>query len=156
MKQVLIFFILFFSLSLYSQNYHNFILQNIARQHNCIKTSMLSSNPETHNINITLLQYHQIQLRKFRMLTISPLRMVKFTLKAGFNGGIVSKINTRDLITGDFQDAFNEMEPQDALSIVKYDARLKVYLSKRWRLLMRAQVLGFGKNIYSAGFFWKV
>ncbi len=89
-------------------------------------------------------------------MVYKPLKMVKITAKSGLNSNIVSKINIDTLKTGDFKDAFNDVEPIDFASIGKYDIRLKVYLTKRWRFLMRAQLVGFGKNFYSLGFYWKV
>jgi hypothetical protein len=114
-----------------------------------VKSCILSCKPETHSINNDLI-HRQIQQNKSSMLTMSPLKMIKFTVTAGFNNKIISQTGCSPV------DAFNEIDVQNALTIVKYDARLKIYLNKRWRFLVRAQSLGFGKDVYSMGFFWKV
>lgn len=130
-----------------------FVALHATAQLNC---TGLNSVQFQHNINVESLQYHYAQ-RKERILTYTPLhKRIKITIKAGLSNSIISKVNMDDLKSGDLQDAFNDIEAVDVLSIVKYDFRTKFYLSKRWRILFRTQVLGVDKNVYTLGLFWKV
>jgi hypothetical protein len=78
------------------------------------------------------------------------------TFKTGLNKNIISAVDSSAIAAGDFQDAFNDVEAVEAVNILRYDARIKIYINRRWRFLMRAQILGFGQNLYTFGFFWKV
>ena len=89
------------------------------------------------------------------MLTYSPMHKVKITIKTGLNRNIICAVDSAALIAGDYEDAFNDVEASETVNILRYDARVKFYISKRWRFIMRAQLLGFNRNLYTFGFFWK-
>ena len=118
--------------------------------------SMYVPKRTNNKINTALIQYHQIQQRQAKVFYYRPINKVKFTFHAGFNSNIISKVNTDTLKSGDFKDAFNDIEVQDATMIAKYDGRMKIYLSKRWRMLFKAQIVGFNNNYYTCGFYWKM
>ena len=118
--------------------------------------SILFIKPETHKINTESFQLPQVQKSKSRMLTFKPVKSIKITIKSGLNSSIISKVNKDTLLAGDFKDAFNDIETTDFVSIGKYDARLKIYINKKWRFLMRAQLVGFGNNFYTLGFYCKM
>lgn len=106
---------------------------------------LLIKKPEP-KINNAILQYRPAKASD-GVFAFVPLQKIKITIKAGMNGSTLEK---------DVKDSFNDTEPVDALAILKYDTRLKIYLSKRWRIIMRAQFLGTNKDIYTLGFVWKV
>jgi len=117
---------------------------------------MFVPKSKNHKINTTLIEYQHIQQRQAKVFYYNPINKVKLTFHAGFNSNIISKVNTDTLIVGDFKDAFDDIEVQDATMIGKYDGRMKVYISKRWRMLIRAQIVGFNNNYYTCGFYWKM
>ena len=103
----------------------------IRKKEEKINTKILKCNPQ--NVN--------------GILSYTPLQKVKFTVKAGINDSAIDK---------DLKDSFNDVESTDVLSVIKYDTRAKIYLNKKWRFLMRAQLLGAKNNIYTFGFFVKI
>lgn len=117
--------------------------------------SILIAPLETHEINVKSLQLNYSKPKE-RIFTYYPFRKVKLTIKAGLNSNSFSKVNVDTLLAGDINDAFNDVDSYDAMMILRYDARLKFYLTKRWRFLMRAQILGYHTDIYTFGVIWKV
>lgn len=118
--------------------------------------SMYLMKSKSHPINTALIQYHQIQQRQAKVFSYKPINKVKLTFHAGLNSNIVSKVNIDTLKSGDFKDAFNDVEVEDATMIGKYDGRMKIYISRRWRILIRAQIIGLNNNNYTFGLYWKV
>ena len=125
---------LFFAMNARSQNVH----------------SLLCQKNDSHKIHSELLQYKYVQ-KSAGLITYTPIHKVKFTIKPA----IMYKSQSNTLVEG---DAFNDVEAltMEAFAAIKYDARAKIYINKKWRFLMRAQLLGSNKNIYSLGAFLKV
>ena len=146
MKYIFLSIILFLSfLNSHAQVKCNFLLCD---KQNTVKSYMISATPEMHHIN-SITKY---SAKKSGILSYYLVEKVKFTLTAGLNGSMITKINGSDLITGEF----NDVEMREVMMVVKYDARIKIYYSKKLRLLMRAQIVGSKNNSYTAGCFYKM
>lgn len=111
---------------------------------------------EEHKINMDLLQYHYNK-EKQRMLVVKPFKRVKLTFKAGLNSStILPKMNVDTLKKGDFKDAFSDVDNDDYVGIIKYDARAKFYITKKLRIITRMQFLGIDQVLYTAGLSIKI
>lgn len=64
----------------------------------------------------------------------------KLTLKVGLNSSELQNLNLDYLSSFDLTDAFNNVE---FFNLVKESYRLKIYLNKKIKFLMNAQVIGF-------------
>lgn len=102
------------------------------------------------HLNLSLEQFRQ---REF-MLTLSPIKKVKVTLKTGFNNNILSKVNAD---ATNITDAFQDVDTQDYISVLKYDIRLKIYLNKVTRLIFGTVINGVesSTNSYTMGLLMK-
>lgn len=78
------------------------------------------------------------------VFVLSPTNRVKVTLKVAFDGDeFVEDINMED------------QESLDYIGVVKYDLRVKLYITRRFRAIEKIQFFGFGKSIYSSGLMWQ-
>lgn len=86
--------------------------------------SILLRKQETHRPNL--------------IITYKPhILPVKFTFKTGVNHNQTDKINWKDLQTGDVNDAFDDV---DFMNIGRYDARCKIYVKRKARIVLRALI----------------
>ncbi len=136
------------------QHTYSQVLWNFPKQKKPINNCIFIAHPETHNINVSLIKNYYNNNNG--LLTYSPLQRIKITLKAGVNGNTLSVINNETFQSNYSQNTFNETEIKEITSIIKYDARIKIYVNKKFRLLMRAQIVGLGKDVYTLGGFWKI
>jgi hypothetical protein len=121
-----------------------------------VQNSILLIKPDTHKINIQSLQYKVDNVAKYGNLIYIPFDKVKITISTGVNNNAFININ-RDISTNTFYiKTINEVDSKNMINILKYDARMKIYLNKKWRFLMVAQIVGFGNNAYSVGFCRKI
>lgn len=105
---------------------------------------------KTPPINMRLIQYHY--LNKDKLITLTPIDRIKITFKGRANfKSISSKINVNELIVGELQGAFADVDASDYIGIVRYDLRVKYYVNYRWRCIARMQFLGVHRNMYTAG-----
>ncbi len=116
--------------------------------------SLFSNYIFSQTINIESLQYHTI-IKREKMIAYQPLDFVKLTMKIGMNKNALSKINVREILSNDLSEAIKDVEPSDIATMAKYDIRLKFYVLKIYRIILRTQIIGSNKNSYTIGVVWK-
>lgn len=116
----------------------------------CLVYSQKRINNKIHPINVRAIQYHY--LNKNKVTTLRPIDRIKITFKFRANfRGITNKIKVDELVVGQIQGAFVDLDMDDYVNIVRYDLRFKYYLNYRKRIVFRMQFLGLNKNWYTIG-----
>lgn len=132
------------------------------KQESPIDSMFMFRKEEEHKINVNCLQYHLPKVKTgFAGYSTNK---VKITFSAGTYAMSNVMIPTglkyaqsspnTDATVSKIVDIFHEAD-QDPLAIIKYDLRTKFYLTKKFRLLLRSQVLGPNKSMYSCGLIMK-
>ena len=90
--------------------------------------------------------------KKSRILTLKPIRWVKFTVKPRVNRSLLSKFNMDELFNNGLDaavsDFLGDLDASDYLSLVSYDVRAKFYINQRLTFLTRFFVTGVESDTY--------
>jgi hypothetical protein len=90
--------------------------------------------------------------KKSRILTLKPIRWVKFTVKPRVNRSLLSKFNMDKLFNNGLDaavsDFLGDLDASDYLSLVSYDIRVKFYINQRLTFLTRFFVTGVESDTY--------
>lgn len=123
----------------------------------------LIANGQVPESTIKSLQYHEyLKLKKSRMVEFMPAKYVKFTLKVGMNRSGISKLTSSVLESLESREALSDIvddmdSPDIIASIIGYDLRVKFYVHKNFRILLRSQTFSRGNNANnSIGVIWKI
>lgn len=111
----------------------------------------LSYNTRMESISMNHLDLSLKAIRtKSHILIIRPLHRIKFTFKTGFNKSILNKVNIE---ADNVEDMLQDVTVDDYISLIKYDIRCKVYITKNIRILFMSMINGleFNTNVYSSG-----
>lgn len=101
---------------------------------------------DTHKVNMSLILYPNRSQQTSQILYYSPVERLQFSVSTGFNPSTVSALGNGSVDL----DSFN------SLSVVKYDVRAKVYITKRWRFVAKWQNMGISQKYYIIGLVHKL
>lgn len=85
---------------------------------------------------------HAVFLKK-NIILFKPYDLVKFTLHPILNRGATQKV---------FGSMADDFTFDTYLSVVTFDTRIKIYLSKNTRILTRVLIIGLQTNLYNRNF----
>ena len=88
--------------------------------------------------------------KNLEFITFRPYQWVKLTIKGSFNMPMISKIySSKECSDGSTEAIVGE----DYLNFAMYDIRLKIYINKKIRILLRSVVMGIKteKDLYTGG-----
>ena len=105
-----------------------------------------------HLIDIKHMQYHPCY--HTGVSTFMPVKWIKITTKIGVNTSTAKQDFNILVING------QEAEPVELFNLFGYDTRVKIYMTKRFRILLRSQYFGASPGFpnyhyYSAGLLFK-
>ena len=87
---------------------------------------------------VRLIHYFKVEQAKSYILTLRPIDRVKLTASAGINQSSAGKLSEHSDNGVDFTQSVDTY----GLLLLKYDIRLKIYVTKRVALLFRAVITG--------------
>lgn len=106
-----------------------------------------------HKVNTKYLKFSDTKEDNF-LWYFKPADRVKFSISIGANLNILQKVNVDTLNSASYRHAFSDIESTDIPTMVKMDARMKIYLSAKYRLLFKVTYLN--KPFISAGTIIKI
>lgn len=140
-KRLILLFLIFFSLDVYSQRINPDI----------IKDRMIDSLIRSNRVKYGIMTSN-------RVLTF---KRIGFKIRTTLNSSVLSKIDVNkfesELTTNigeAFEDIFTSLDKDDYISILAYDLRGKIYINKQIKLTGRVYIAGvqYGNNTYFIGF----
>lgn len=112
---------------------------------------------------IKSLQYREfLKAKKSKLIVFMPAKYVKATLKVGMNRANVRTFATSIAQNIESKEATSEImddiEANDLTALVGYDFRIKFYIAKNYRIILRTQSFVSSSTVTnkSIGFIWKI